>query len=127
MTFIFIFPLFRQLPPPLGYDPVVYGPWPRQGAHCIKVRVPPSWHTTYTQGKFHTVTFLLAHERDPAINPLMLGEGMEQVLDSHCTCRGGDRTACSCTHRSGVYVMLAATECWNSAKVTESVQVDTAR
>ena len=93
----------------------------------VKVRCPPSWKSTRDPSKFHTVTILLAHERDPTVNPLMMGEGLEQILDWHCTCKAGLRTCASCSHRDGILLLLCATECVNIAKRPESVAVDTAR
>ena len=93
----------------------------------VKVRVPPSWRSSRTPGNFHTVTILFAHVPDPANNPLLMGAGLEQLLCWHCTCKAGLRTAASCTHRNGVLILLCATQCCDSAKVQESLYVDTAR
>jgi hypothetical protein len=76
---------------------------------------------------FHTVTLLFAHVRDPANNPLLMGAGLEQLLCWHCTYKAGLRTASSCTHRNGVLILLCVTQCCDSAKVQESLYVDTAR
>ena len=104
-----------------------FGRWPRLGCWVVKVRAPPSWRSSRTPGNFHTVTFLFAHESDPAINPLMMGEGLEQLLCWHCTCQAGLRTNSSCTHRNGILILLCATQCWDTAKVQECLYVDTAR
>ena len=116
-----------QLQPPVGWDAARLGIWPQQGAWVVKVRVPPSWRSSRTPGNFHTVTLLFAHERDPANNPLLMGAGLEQLLCWHCTCKAGLRTVSSCTHRNGVLILLCATQCCDSAKVQESLYVDTAR
>ena len=113
---------------PQGFDPVASGfHWPQRGAHHIKGRLPPNWKSTRDPTKFHTVSVLLADERDPAINPLRMGEGLEQVLDSTCSCKAGLRTAASCCHRLSFLALLCATECIDSAKVQEPLCVDTAR
>ena len=117
----------RQQAPPLAYDPQEYGPWPARGAWVIKARMPPSWKSTFSPANYHTVTLLLAHERDPRINPLLQGPGMEQLLDSNCDCRAGIRTNCSCCHRDCLLELLAATACLDSAKVPEALLVDTIR
>ena len=104
-----------------------FGRWPRHGCWIVKVRAPPSWRSSRTPGNFHTVTFLFAHERDPAINPLMMGAGLEQLLCWHCTCQAGLRTNSSCTHRNGILILLCATQCFDTAKVQECLYVDTAR
>ena len=134
----------RQLAPPIGYDDQVYGPWPAQGAYNIKGRVPPSWKSTRNPANYHTVNLLLAAERDPAVNPLLMGPGMEQLLDWHCTCRyllllltiflirycicrSGIRTNASCCHRDSFWSLLCCTESCNSAKIPEPLMVDTAR
>ena len=119
--------VFSQEPPPIGYDPAVYGPWPQEGTWVLKLRCPPSWKSTFDPSKFHTVTILLAHRRDPSVNPLMMGEGLEQILDWHCTCKCGLRTAGSCTHRCAGLVLTCASMCFDTAKVPEAVMVDTIR
>jgi hypothetical protein len=113
--------------PPIGYTVARYGPWPQQGAWVVKVRLPPSWHSTRTPGNFHTVTLLVAHQRDPNINPLLMGAGLEQIQCWHCTCQAGLRTAASCTHRNAALILLCATQCCDTAKVKESLSVDTAK
>ena len=118
---------FSQEAPPGGYDPAVYGPWPLDGCWVIKVRCPPSWKSTRDPSNFHTVTVLLAHRRDPSMNPLLMGQGLEQIQDWHCTCKSGLRTAASCTHRCAGLLLTCASECFNTAKVPEAVMVDTAR
>ena len=120
-------PIIRQLPPPLGYNPEEYGPWPQQGAWVIKMRLPPNWKSSRDPSNFHTITILLAHVRDPDINPMMMGPGLEQIMDWHCSCKAGLRTAASCTHRNAALILLCATSCYNTAKVQEPVFVDTAR
>ena len=113
--------------PPVGYEPNVYGPWPSEGGWIVLVRVPPSWRSSRDPTNFHTVAIFLADEHDPNLNPLMMGEGLEQVTDWVCTCKAGLRTCASCTHRLGVLILLCATECFNSAKIPEALLVDTAR
>ena len=76
---------------------------------------------------FHTITILLAHIRDPDINPMMMGPGLEQIMDWHCSCKAGLCTAASCTHRNAALILLCATSCYDTAKVQEPVLVDTAR
>ena len=113
---------------PQGFDPVAAGfDWPRRGAHLIKGRLPPNWKTSRDPTNFQTVDVLLADERDPAVNPLRMGEGLEQVLDITCTCKAGLRTAASCCHRMSFLALLCATDCIDSAKVQEPLCVDTAR
>jgi hypothetical protein len=73
------------------------------------------------------VTLLLAHQRDPQINPLMMPDGLEQLVDWHCTCRAGLRTCASCCHRDSVLLVLCATSCWDSAKAAEALLVDPLR
>ena len=119
--------IFRQLDPPLNYDAQVYGPWPPEGAWVNKLRCPPFWKSSRDPSNFHTVTLLMAHKLDSTINPLMMGEGLEQLLDWHCTCKAGLRTSASCTHRVGALVILCATACFDTAKVQEALVVDTAR
>jgi hypothetical protein len=63
----------------------------------------------------------------PAINPLLMGPGLEQLQCWHCTCRAGLRTVSSCTHRNGALILLCATQCCDTAKVQECLYVDTAR
>ena len=111
----------------MGYDPTVYGAWPRAGAWVIKSRMPPSWKSTYDPSKFHTVTILLGHEQDPDCNPLRMPPGLEQIHDWHCHCKAGMRNAGSCCHRDAFLQLLCAALCINPAKVPEAVVVDTAR
>ena len=111
----------------MGYDPTVYGAWPRAGAWVIKSRMPPSWKSTYDPSKFHTVTILLGHEQDPDCNPLRMPPGLEQIHDWHCHCKAGMRNAGSCCHRDAFLQLLCAALCFNPAKVPEAVVVDTAR
>ena len=94
----------------------------------MKMRVPPSWKSTRNPANFHTVTFLFASQRDPQVNPLCMGEGLEQLLASHCSgCKAGMRTAASCLHRIAGIMVLCGTNCFDSAKVPEPVYLDTAR
>ena len=115
------------MPAPLGYAPGFYGPWPQDSAWIIKTRLPPSWKSSRDPTNFHTVTVLLAHRWDQSSNPLMMVEGLEQIIDWHCTCKGGLRTNASCTHRIAALIITCATECFDTAKVAEAVTVDTAR
>lgn len=117
----------RQLGPPLGYDPQDYGPWPALGAWVIKARMPPYWKTTTNPQNYHTVTLLLADERDINLNPLMQGPGLEQLLDTNCRCQAGTRVNCSCTHRDCLLELLMASACLDTAKVPEALLVDTIR
>ena len=119
--------IFRQVQPPLGYAEGYYGPWPQDGAWIIMTRLPPSWRSSRDPTNFHTVTVLLAHTRDQSSNPLMMGSGLEQILDWHCTCKAGLRTNASCIHRIAVLIITCATECFSTANVSEAVTVDTAR
>lgn len=89
--------------------------------------MPPSWHTTFGPQNYHTVTLLLAHERDSTINPLQMGPGLEQIMDWHCGCQGGIRNNCSCCHRNSLLELLVATSCLDTAKVPEALLVDTIR
>jgi hypothetical protein len=95
--------------------------------HLIKVRIPPTWKSPSSSANWHTITLVLSNQRDPGHNPLRMGEGLEQIMDMHCTCKGGLRTAALCTHRVGVLLLLCATACINVAKVPEALVVDTAR
>jgi hypothetical protein len=120
-------PVLRQLAAPIGYLVTEYGPWPRAGCWVLKARVPPSWKSTRSPGNFHTVTLLLAHERQAGLNPLLMPEGLEQIHDWWCDCAAGKRTNASCCHRDAVLALLCATATFNSAKVPEAATVDTAR
>ena len=93
----------------------------------VKLRVPPYWKSSRNPSNFHTVTFLWANLRDPLHNPLQNGEGMEQLVASHCTCASGLRTAASCLHRMACLMLLCASHCFDTAKVEEPVYLDTAR
>ena len=125
----FVLPFFfRQMDAPVGYNPDVYGAWPSGGAWIVKMRVAPFWKSSRNPQNFHTVTFLLSSLRDPNLNPLLMGEGLEQLLDSHCSgCRAGLRTAGSCLHRIAGLILLCGAKCFDTAKVAEPVYVDTAR
>ena len=111
---------------PTGYDQAVYGPWPVGGAHLVKMRLPPTYKSPGNQGNWHTVTLLVSDQRDPRHNPLMMGEGLEQLIDSYCGCRGGLRTCALCCHRVAAILLLMATQCVNVAKAPEALIVDTA-
>ena len=117
----------RQLQAPIGYNPAVYGPWPRRGATIIKMFLPPSWKTTYSPANYKTITMLFNNEHDVSLNPLMMPDSLVQLLDWNCPCRGGLRTVCSCTHRTGALELLCYAEGIDSAKVQEPVTIDTAR
>ena len=93
----------------------------------VKLRVPPYWKSSRNASNYHTVTFLWADLRDPLLNPLQNGEGMEQLLASYCSCASGLRTAAGCLHRIGCLMLLCASTCFDSAKVEEPVYLDTAR
>ena len=91
------------------------------------MRLPPNWKSSRDPSNFHTITILLAHVRDPDINPMMMGPGLEQIMDWNCSCKAGLRTAASCAHRNAGLILLCATSCYDTAKVQEPVVVDTAR
>ena len=113
---------------PENYSTATYGPWPNAGATIVKLRLPPYWKSSRTDGNYHTVSYLFSNERDPASNPLCMGEGLEQLLASHCSgCKSGLRTAGSCVHRIAGIILLCASSCFDSSKVAESVYLDTAR
>ena len=113
--------------PPDGYDQRVHGRFPPGGCFLVKLRLPSSWKSNRNPSNFHTVTLLFANHRDPTINPQMMGQGLEQLLDSHCDCRAGLRTAGSCLHRMAGMMLLCASACFDSAKQEEAVYMDTAR
>jgi hypothetical protein len=73
------------------------------------------------------VTLLLAHQRNPQLNPLMMPVWLEQLQDWNCSCRAGLRTCASCCHRNSVLLVLCASSCWDTAKAAEAVLVDTLR
>ena len=113
---------------PAGYDPNLYGPWPQGGTTLVKMRIPPTWKSTRNSANFHTCTYLFSNIRDPNINPQLMGEGLEQLMDSFCSgCKAGTRTAASCVHRLSGLILLCASSTFDSAKVAESVYMDTAR
>lgn len=94
----------------------------------MKMRLPPTWKSTRNPANFHTCTFLFSNIRDPSINPQLMGEGLEQLMDSHCSgCKAGLRTAGSCVHRLSGIILLCASLIFDSAKVRESIYLDTAR
>ena len=94
----------------------------------VKMRVPPSWKSTRNAANFHTVSFLFATRREPGVNPLLMGDGLEQLLDSHCSgCKAGQRTAASCLHRIAGIILLCGAKCFDPAKAQEPVYLDTAR
>ena len=118
---------FRLDRPPGNYDEAAYGPWPAGGCTVVKLRVPPYWKSSRNPSNYHTVSFLWANIRDPLLNPLRNGEGMEQLLASFCTCASGLRTAGSCMHRIACLMLLCASHCFDTAKVEEPLYLDTAR
>ena len=94
----------------------------------VKMRIPPSWKSTRNPQNYHTVTYLFAFNRDPQVNPLHMGEGLEQLMASHCSgCKAGVRTAASCLHRIAGIILLCGARCFDTAKVPEAVYLDTAR
>ena len=94
----------------------------------MKMRVTPFWKSTRNPQNFHTVTYIFSSRRDPNLNPLLMGEGFEQLMDSYCSgCRAGLRTAGSCLHRIAGIVLLCGAQCFDTAKVQEPVYLDTAR
>ena len=120
--------LIRQEDAPLGYRPEVYGPWPSGGVWIVKMRVASFWKSTRNPANFHTVTYIFSNHRDPDLNPLLLGEGLEQLMGSHCSgCKAGLRTAASCLHRVAGIILLCGAKCFDTAKVPEPVYLDTAR
>ena len=124
----YIYQFLRQINPPVGYREDIYGPWPQDGGVLIKMRVPPTWKSTRNPQNFHTVTLLFAWNRDAQVNPLLMGEGLEQLMASHCSgCKAGVRTAASCLHRIAALILLCGARCFDTAKVPEAVYVDTAR
>ena len=75
----------------------------------MKLRIPPTRKSTQNPANFHTCTFLFSNIRDPSINPQLMGEGLEQLMDSFCSgCKAGARTA-----ESGV--------CWGCYQLQELV------
>ena len=120
--------LTRQEDAPAGYRPEVYGPWPTGGAWIVKMRVASFWKSTRNPANFHTVTYIFSSHSDPSFNPLLMGEGLEQLMGSFCSgCKAGARTAASCLHRIAGIILLCGAQCFDTAKVQEPVYLDTAR
>ena len=113
--------------PPVGYLVEVYGPWPEGGVWVIKMFSVPNWKSSRNFANYHTVTIVLAVRYNPQLNPLMMDPELSQLLDWHCTCKSGLRTAASCTHRLTCLMLLCYAEGIDSAKVQEALVVDTAR
>jgi hypothetical protein len=113
--------------PPAGYNAAIYGRWPAAGCWLVKVRCCPTWKSSLNPANFHTVSILLADQRDARVNPLLMPAGLEQILDWTCTCKAGLRTAASCCHRDSVLMVLCATACFDSAKAPEGLLVDPIR
>ena len=94
----------------------------------MKMRVTPFWKSTRNPQNWHTVTYIFSSLRDPNLNPLLMAEGFEQLIDSYCSgCKAGLRTAGSCLHRIAGIILLCGAQCFDTAKVQEPVYLDTAR
>ena len=117
----------RQLLPPHGYLPAIYGPWPVTGATIIKTFQPPFWTSSRNWANYKDTSSLWNNAYNANFNPLMMDPELSQLIDSFCTCKAGLRTCAMCTHRLASLMLLCNAQAIDTAKVPEAVVVDTAR